>query len=120
MRGSATEKLKIASKIRNPYFRNTEFSNIYIWGIKVNGNLTRFSSIRYIRKDRYFCIDFSNMLIHTAEPIKTLSLVIEDLLENLYELPLEFIFNQPFNCYVIQGNNPSFYIGDAKEEQNNE
>lgn len=117
---TATENLKIASKIRNPYFRNTEFSSIYIWGIKINGHLTHFSSIRYIRKDRYFCIDFSNVYLYTKEPIKTISLVIEDLLENLYELPLEFSFSQTFGWYVIQGNNPSFYIGDAKEEQNNE
>ena len=117
---TATENLKIASKIRNPYFRNTEFSNIYIWGIKINGHLTHFSSIRYIRKDRYFCIDFSNVYLYTKEPIETISLVIEDLLENLYELPLEFSFSQTFGWYVIQGNNPSFYIGDAKEEQNNE
>ena len=117
---NATEELKVVNKIQNPFFRNTDFSNVYVWGIKINGNLTHFRSIRYIRKEGYFCIDFSNVFIHTKEPIKTISLVLEDLLENLYELPLEFTLSQPHNWYIIQGNQPSFHIGNAKKERNNE
>lgn len=107
----ATEKLKVPNKIRSCYFGNTEFSNVYVWGIKLNGNITNFDSIRYIKKDSYFYLDFSDKPIYTEKTIETISLIIEDVLENLYELPLDFAYSKEFEWFTIVGNNPSFYIG---------
>jgi hypothetical protein len=115
-----TSQLTIANIIHECYFGNTDFSNIYVWGIKINGHLTEFSSIRYIKKENYFLLNFSNQPLYTAKPIETLSLILEDMLENLYEVPLEFSYSQRFKWYAIQGNNPSFCIGDSKKERNNE
>ncbi len=107
----ATEKLKVPNKIRSCYFGNTEFSNVYVWGIKLNGNITNFDSIRYIKKDSYFYLDFFDKPIYTEKTIETISLIIEDVLENLYELPLDFAYSKEFEWFTIVGNNPSFYIG---------
>lgn len=106
-----TEKLTVPNKIRSCYFGNTEFSNVYVWGIKLNGNITNFDSIRYIKKDSYFYLDFSDKPIYTEKTIETISLIIEDVLENLYELPLDFAYSKEFEWFTIVGNNPSFYIG---------
>lgn len=115
-----TAELTVANIIHECYFGNTDFSNVYVWGIKINGYITRFSSIRYIKRENYFLLNFTNKPLYTAEPMETISLIFEDVLGNLYELPLEFSFSPRFNCYIIRGNNPSFYIGDAKEECDNE
>ena len=113
-----TKNLKTANRICSCYFGNTEFSNAYVWGIKINGHMTNFDSIRYIKKESYFYLDFSNRPIYTEKSIETISLILEDVLENLYELPLEYSFIDASKLYVIQGNNQSFYIGSAKKEYN--
>lgn len=113
---TATETLTVASRIHSCYFGNTDFSNVYVWGIKINGHMTHFSSIRYIKKESYFYLDFSDKPLYTEKPIETISLILEDVLENLYELPLEHTLSSSFKWHVIQGNNPSFYIGKAKKE----
>ena len=117
---TSTENLSVANRIHSCYFGNTDFSNVYVWGIKINGHMTHFSSIRYIKKENYFYLDFADKPLYTEKPIETISLIFEDLLENLYELPLEHTFSDSFKWYIIQGNNPSFYIGKAKREDNYE
>ena len=111
-----TETLTVASRIHSCYFGNTDFSNVYVWGIKINGHMTHFSSIRYIKKESYFCLDFSDKPLYTEKPLETISLILEDVLENLYELPLEHTLSSSLKWHIIQGNNPSFYIGKAKKE----
>ena len=105
-----TSKLTVANKIRSCYFGNTDFANVYVWGIKINGHTTNFDSIRYIKKESYFFLDFSNNPIYTEKPIETMSLILEDMLGNLYELPLDISYNSVFAQYRIEGNNPSFLL----------
>lgn len=113
-----TEKLLVANFIRSCYFGNTDYSNFYVWGIQINNNIARFDSIRYIKKSSYFLLDFSQKPIYTEKPIDSISLVLEDMLENLYELKLEFARDSKTGYLIIGGNNPTVWIGKATHESN--
>lgn len=113
-----TKKLSVATLIRSCYFGNTDFSNFYVWGLKINEHITSFDSIRYIKKSSYFFLDFSQQPIYTEKAIESFSLVLEDMLENLYELKLEFEFNTKTGQLIIGGNNPTVWIGKAKRNGN--
>ena len=113
-----TKKLSVATFIRSCYFGNTDFSNFYVWGLKINEHITSFDSIRYIKKSSYFFLDFSQQPIYTEKAIESFSLVLEDMLENLYELKLEFEFNTKTGQLIIGGNNPTVWIGKAKHNGN--
>lgn len=114
---SKTELLVTENKINNCCFANTDFSHFYVWGLKINGSSTNFASARLIRKDRYFLLNFAKKPIYTEKPISQISLILEDLLENLYELPLAFQIESKDNSYTIVGNDPSKFIGKAKPEE---
>ena len=111
-----TEKLLVANFIRSCYFGNTDFSNFYVWGVKINNNIARFDSIRYIKKSSYFFLDFSQKPIYTEKSIDSISLILEDMLENLYELKLEFLRDPKTGYLIIGGNNPTVWIGKAPHD----
>ena len=110
-----SEKLNIANNIRDCCFANSDFSNFYVWGIKIDDSTTDFKSYRYIRKERYFQLSFTGP-IYTEKPIETLSLILEDMLGNSYELKLDFGFNSIYQQIVISGNGHTVFIGEKKTE----
>lgn len=110
-----TENLNIANNIRDCCFANSDFSNFYVWGIKIDDSTTDFKSYRYIRKERYFQLSFTGP-IYTEKPIETLSLILEDMLGNFYELKLDFGFNSIYQQIVISGNGHTVFIGEKKTE----
>lgn len=112
-----TDVLVVENKINSCYFANIDFSHFYVWGLKINGNSTTFETVRLIRKDRYFLLNFAKKPIYTEKPISQISLILEDLLENLYELPLDYQIEPKDNSYTIVGNDPSKFIGKAKPEE---
>lgn len=114
---SKTDILVVENKINSCYFANIDFSHFYVWGLKINGNSTTFETVRLIRKDRYFLLNFAKKPIYTEKPISKISLILEDLLENLYELPLDYQIEPKDNSYTIVGNDPSKFIGKAKPEE---
>ena len=114
-----TEKLNIANNIRDCCFANTDFSDFYVWGIKIDDSMTDFKSYRYIRKERYFQLSFTGP-IYTEKPIKTLSLILEDMLGNFYELKLDFSFNSIYKQIVVSGNGHTVFIRDVKSEKTDE
>ena len=113
-----TEKLLVATFIRSCYFGNTDFSNFYVWGLKINDHIAFFDSIRYIKKSSYFFLDFSHKPLYTEKAIESFSLVLEDMLENLYELRLEFEVDPKTGQLIIGGNNPTVWIGKATHNGN--
>lgn len=114
-----TENLNIANNIRDCCFANSDFSNFYVWGIKIDDATTDFKSYRYIRKERYFQLRFTGP-IYTEKPIETLSLILEDMLGGLYELKLDFSVNSMYQQIVISGNEPTIFIGEKKMEKTDE
>ena len=114
-----SEELKIANNISDCCFANTDFSNFYVWGIKIDDSTTDFKSYRYIRRERYFQLSFTGP-IYTEKPIETLSLILEDMLGGLYELKLDFSVNSMYKQIVISGNEPTIFIGEKKTEKTDE
>lgn len=114
-----SEKLNIANNIRDCCFANTDFSNFYVWGIKIDDAMTSFKSYRYIRKNVYFQLIFTGS-IYTEKPIEKLSLILEDMLGGLYELKLDFSVNSMYQQIVISGNEPTIFIGEKKMEKTDE
>lgn len=114
-----SEKLNIANNIRDCCFANTDFSNFYVWGIKIDDAMTSFKSYRYIRKNVYFQLIFTGS-IYTEKPIEKLSLILEDMLGGLYELKLDFSVNSMYKQIVISGNEPTIFIGEKKMEKTDE
>lgn len=114
-----TERLVVANNIRNCWFGNTDFCSFYVWGIKINSNMTNFDSIRYIKKEFYFPLNFTGP-IYTEKPIENLSLILEDMLGGLYELKLDFSVNSMYQQIVISGNEPTIFIGEKKMEKTDE
>ncbi len=114
-----SEKLNIANNIRDCCFANTDFSNFYVWGIKIDDAMTSFKSYRYIRKNLYFQLIFTDS-IYTEKPIERLSLILEDMLGGLYELKLDFSVNSMYKQIVISGNEPTIFIGEKKTEKTDE
>lgn len=114
-----SEKLNIANNIRDCCFANTDFSNFYVWGIKIDDVMTSFKSYRYIRKNVYFQLIFTGS-IYTEKPIEKLSLILEDMLGGLYELKLDFSVNSMYQQIVISGNEPTIFIGEKKMEKTDE
>ena len=90
-----------------------------MWGIKIDDAMTSFKSYRYIRKNLYFQLIFTNS-IYTEKPIERLSLILEDMLGGLYELKLDFSVNSMYKQIVISGNEPTIFIGEKKTENTNE
>ncbi len=105
-----TENLAVENNIRNCCFSNTDFASFYVYGIMINGAKTSFKSYRYIRKGIYFQISFARP-VYTKKPIEEISLILEDMLGNLYELKLDFSVNLVYQQIVINGNEPSIFIG---------
>lgn len=114
---SKTSVLTAENNINSCYFANIDFSHYYVWGIKINGSSTNFETVRLIRKECYFLLNFGKKPIYTEKPISQISLILEDLLENLYELPLDYQIEPQDNSYTIVGNDPSKFIGKAKPEE---
>lgn len=114
-----TENLNIANNIRDCCFANSDFSNFYVWGIKIDDSTTDFKSYRYIRKNVYFQLIFTGS-IYTEKPIEKLSLILEDMLGGLYELKLDFSVNSMYQQIVISGNEPTIFIGEKKMEKTDE
>ena len=114
-----TERLMVANNIRNCWFGNTDFCSFYVWGIKINSNMTNFDSIRYIKKEFYFPLNFTGP-IYTEKPIENLSLILEDMLGNLYELKLAFSVNSAIQQIVVSGNEPTIFIGEKKTGKTDE
>ena len=105
-----TERLVVANNIRNCWFGNTDFCSFYVFGIKINGNMASFDSIRFIKKEYYFPLNFTGP-IYTEKPIGEISLILEDMLGNLYELKLDFSVDSGYHQIVINGNEPAVFIG---------
>lgn len=105
-----TERLVVANNIRNCWLGNTDFCSFYVFGIKINGNMASFDSIRFIKKEYYFPLNFTGP-IYTEKPIEEISLILEDMLGNLYELKLDFSVNSAYQQIVINGNEPAVFIG---------
>ena len=105
-----TERLVVANNIRNCWLGNTDFCSFYVFGIKINGNMASFDSIRFIKKEYYFPLNFTGP-IYTEKPIGEISLILEDMLGNLYELKLDFSVNSAYQQIVINGNEPAVFIG---------
>lgn len=114
---SKADVLTVENNINSCYFANIDFSHYYVWGIKINGNSTNFETVRLIRKECYFLLNFGKKPIYTEKPISQISLILEDLLENLYELPLDYQIEPQDSSYTIVGNDPSKFIGKAKPEE---
>ena len=114
-----TADLVVANNIRGCWFGNTDFCSFYVWGIKIDGNMTNFNSIRYIKKEFYFPLNFTGP-IYTEKPIKKLSLILEDMLGGLYELKLDCSLNSIYQQIVISGNEPTIFIGEKKMEKTDE
>lgn len=102
-----TLELNTPNYISNCCFSNTDFSNFYLCGLKLNNKMIEFRTIIYVKKDEKFRLDFTKNPIYTLKPIDTISLVLKDMLENFYELPLEINHNKDTNSYYIIGNKPS-------------
>ena len=76
--------------INEAIFLNTEFCDFYVWGVIVNESQIKLKRAMYIRKDEYFKLFFKNNYLPTNTKLEKLSLILEDFLGNLYEMPLIF------------------------------
>lgn len=107
-----TTEFKYGYKIPDCAFANTDFSNFYVGGIKINDYITSFESIRYAKKGTYFLLNFYDGKIYLKEPLKTISVIVEDMLQNLYELKLEYSFDATTDDVVISGNWPTVFMNN--------
>lgn len=115
-----TELLSTPNYIRDAYFSNTDFSDFYVWGMRLDNQGIGFDSIRFVKKGSAFVLNFSKKPLFTEKPIEEISIILEDMLENLYELPLKFEFDESTNTYTIVGNDPSLLLNYTDMENNDE
>lgn len=115
-----TELLSNPNYIVDAYFSNTDFSDFYVWGMRLDNQGIGFDSIRFVKKGSSFVLNFSKKPLYTEKPIEAMSIILEDMLENLYELPLKFEFDESTNTYTIVGNDPSLLLNYTDMENNDE
>ena len=68
---------------------NSCFTEFYIRGVKINNKQYDRDRNLFIKKEAYVQFDLDHMLLNLSEIFQTISLIVEDLLGNVYEVPLD-------------------------------
>ena len=68
---------------------NSCFTEFYIRGVKVNNKQYDRDRNLFIKKEAYVQFDLDHMPLNLSEIFQTISLIVEDLLGNVYEVPLD-------------------------------
>ena len=68
---------------------NSCFTEFYIRGVKINNKQYDRDRNLFIKKEAYVQFDLDHMPLHLSETFQTITLIVEDLLGNVYEVPLD-------------------------------
>lgn len=68
---------------------NSCFTEFYIRGVKINNKQYDRDRNLFIKKEAYVQFDLDHMLLNLSEIFQTISLIVEDLLGNVYEVSLD-------------------------------
>lgn len=68
---------------------NSCFTEFYIRGVKINNKQYDRDRNLFIKKEAYVQFDLDHMPLNLSEIFQTISLIVEDLLGNVYEVPLD-------------------------------
>lgn len=86
---------------------NSEHSSFYVYGVIINNDTIKLSPASFVRKEDFVRVCFQPIYMNNA--ITKISLLLEDLLGNLYELSLNF--EKENSCvYKIIGSVPAVFI----------
>ena len=83
-------------KLNEKYFigdfiiENTDFADFYFVGLSINGALLLRNANLFIKKSRYAVLTFDNFPIYMKEAIKSISIIVKDLMGNHYVIELGF------------------------------
>lgn len=69
---------------------NTDFADFYFVGLSINGVLILRNSNLFVKKSNYALLTFDNSLISMKDEIKSISIIVKDLLGNYYAIALDF------------------------------
>ena len=86
----ANKTNKISTYIQTIFLHNTDFAHFYLLGLIINEEKILIETKQYIHKDDAFAITFSRKILYSISDIDTVSLYVQDLLGNYYEIPLTY------------------------------
>ncbi len=69
---------------------NTDFADFYFVGLSINGVLLLRNANLFIKKSSYAVLTFDNFPIYMKEAIKSISIIVKDLMGNHYVIELGF------------------------------
>lgn len=81
---------KISTYIQTIFLHNTDFAHFYLLGLIINEEKILIETKQYIHKDDAFAITFNRKILYSTSDIDTVSLYVQDLLGNYYEIPLTY------------------------------
>lgn len=84
---------------------NTDFTEFYIRGIKINSVTYLRHADLFIRKNQQLSLTFDNECLYLNEPLNSLSLIVDDIIGNVYEMKLGFESDKDNeNRIIVTGN----------------
>lgn len=69
---------------------NTDFTEFYIRGIKINSLTYLRNADLFVRRNQTLLLTFDNECLYLNEPLNSLSLIVDDIIGNAYEVKLAF------------------------------